>query len=84
MGPKDTALTRALRLGIRAQGGQPVFKYKTGTCDMNVLAPHWPVPMVAYGPGDSTLDHTPHEHVEIPHFLRAVAALRLALEHLGR
>lgn len=84
VGPKDTALTRALRLGIRAQGGQPVFKYKTGTCDMNVLAPHWPVPMVAYGPGDSTLDHTPHEHVEIPHFLKAVAALRQALEHLGR
>ncbi|WP_276955045.1 [LysW]-lysine hydrolase [Allomeiothermus silvanus] len=84
VGPKDTPLTRAMRLGIRAQGGTPVFKYKTGTCDMNVLAPHWAVPMIAYGPGDSVLDHTPIEHVEIPEFLKGVAALRTALEALVR
>ncbi len=83
-GPKDTPLTRALRVGIRKAGGRPVFKLKTGTSDMNVLAPHWPVPMVAYGPGDSTLDHTPHEHLLVPEFLKGIEALREALIHLAR
>jgi LysW-gamma-L-lysine carboxypeptidase len=61
-----------------------VFKYKTGTSDMNIVAPHWKVPMVAYGPGDSTLDHTPNEHVEIPEFLKAIEALRIALTRLAK
>ncbi|RDI96364.1 [LysW]-lysine hydrolase [Meiothermus sp. QL-1] len=83
VGPKDTPLTRALRVGIRQAGGEPVFKYKTGTSDMNVVAPYWRVPMVAYGPGDSTLDHTPVEHLEIPEFLKAIEALRAALIRLA-
>ncbi|MFM9420366.1 [LysW]-lysine hydrolase [Thermus scotoductus] len=84
LGPKDTPLTRALRQGIRKAGGKPVFKLKTGTSDMNVLAPHWKVPMVAYGPGDSTLDHTPHEHIEVEEFLKGIEALREALEALAK
>jgi len=82
LGPKDTPLTRALRQGIRKLGGKPVFKLKTGTSDMNVLAPHWKVPMVAYGPGDSTLDHTPYEHIEVGEFLKGIAALSEALQAL--
>ena len=82
-GEKDTLLTRAFRVGIRKVGGRPVYKYKTGTSDMNVLAPHWPVPMVAYGPGDSALDHTPFEHVLIPEFEKGVAVLKEALTFLA-
>ncbi|WP_254434252.1 M20/M25/M40 family metallo-hydrolase [Halobacillus sp. Marseille-Q1614] len=40
------------------------FKYlkKTGTSDMNTLATTWTnIPIVAYGPGDSNLDHTNEE-----------------------
>lgn len=70
-GPKDTHLTRAFRKAIRAQGGTPRFKLKTGTSDMNVVAPSWPAPVVAYGPGDSTLDHTPYEHVSVTDLRRA-------------
>lgn len=84
VGSKDNALTRALRVAIRQQGGEPVFKYKTGTADMNVVAPHWPVPMVAYGPGDSQLDHTPSEHVEVTHFLKAIEVLSAALVQLSK
>ncbi|GAA5337121.1 [LysW]-lysine hydrolase [Thermus antranikianii] len=84
LGPKDTPLTRALRQGIRKAGGKPVFKLKTGTSDMNVLAPHWKVPMVAYGPGDSTLDHTPHEHIEVEEFLKGIEVLKEALEALAK
>lgn len=83
-GPKDTPLTRAFRVAIRAAGGTPRFKVKTGTSDMNVVAPHWNVPMLAYGPGDSALDHTPTEHVELAELGKAVTVLRGALEHLAQ
>lgn len=82
-GPKDTPLTRAFRVAIRKTGGTPRFKLKTGTSDMNVVAPHWDVPMLAYGPGDSALDHTPDEHVAVAELGRAAAVLSAALEHLA-
>jgi [amino group carrier protein]-lysine/ornithine hydrolase len=72
---KDTALTRAFRLTIREKGGTPRFKVKTGTSDMNVVAPDWNVPMLAYGPGDSALDHTPHEHIDLEEYEKAVTVL---------
>jgi [amino group carrier protein]-lysine/ornithine hydrolase len=81
-GEKDNALTRALRVAIRSSGGNPRFKLKTGTSDMNVVAEHWTGPMVAYGPGDSSLDHTPNEHLELAEFERAVGVLTEALERL--
>ncbi len=80
---KDTALTRALRLAIREIGGVPRFKVKTGTADMNVVAQHWNVPMVAYGPGDSALDHTPNEHVNLAEYEKAISVLTLALTNLA-
>ncbi len=81
---KDTALTRAFRLAIRAHGGKPRFKVKTGTSDMNVVAPRWNVPMLAYGPGDSSLDHTPEERLELSEYKKAVAVLATALENLTK
>lgn len=83
-GPKDTLLTRAFRVAIRAAGGTPRFKVKTGTSDMNVVTPRWNVPVLAYGPGDSALDHTPDEHVELAELDKAVAVFRGALEHLAK
>jgi LysW-gamma-L-lysine carboxypeptidase len=82
-GPKDTILTRAFRVAIRQQGGRPRFKLKTGTSDMNVVAPHWRVPMVAYGPGDSALDHTPTEHVEVDELRRASSVLQSVFEEIA-
>lgn len=79
---RDSALARALRVAIREAGGTPVFKVKTGTSDMNVVAPHWQVPTVAYGPGDSRLDHTPEEHLDLAEYREAVAILRSALTRL--
>jgi N-acetyl-ornithine/N-acetyl-lysine deacetylase len=54
-GPLVSAFIRALR----AEGLKPIFKRKTGTSDMNVVGPVWNCPILAYGPGDATLDHTP-------------------------
>jgi [amino group carrier protein]-lysine/ornithine hydrolase len=81
---KDTALTRALRVAIREGGGTPRFKVKTGTADMNVVAPFWNVPMVAYGPGDSALDHTPKEHIDLADYEKAIAVLTAALTQLAK
>ena len=46
---------------------------------MNVVAPHWPVPMLAYGPGDANLDHTPEERLPLDEYLRAVEVLGAVL-----
>jgi LysW-gamma-L-lysine carboxypeptidase len=81
-GGRDTVLTRAFRVAIRRHGGQPRLKLKTGTSDMNVVAPHWNVPMLAYGPGDSSLDHTPVEHVEVTDLRRACDVLSSVFELL--
>lgn len=79
---RDTHVSRALRSAIRSHGGTPAFVHKTGTSDMNIVGPHWGCPIVAYGPGDSALDHTPHEHIHLDEYLRAIAILTHALERL--
>jgi LysW-gamma-L-lysine carboxypeptidase len=76
---KNTPVVRALLRAIRAAGGRPRFKLKTGTSDMNVVGPAWGCPIVAYGPGDSSLDHTPDEHIAVDEFRRAVDVLAQAL-----
>ncbi|MBK8022192.1 MAG: [LysW]-lysine hydrolase [Chloroflexi bacterium] len=79
---KDTALTRALRGAIRQEGGTPAFVHKTGTSDMNIVGRLWNCPIAAYGPGDSALDHTPEEHIDLDEYLRAVRVLTHTLERL--
>lgn len=82
-GDKSNALVRTFLAAIRAAGGQPRFVVKTGTADMNVVGPHWPqTPIVAYGPGDSSLDHTPHEHIDLNEYVRAIEVLRAVLARL--
>ena len=78
-GDRNSALSRALRGAIRAVGGQPRFVRKTGTADWNVVAPRWHCPILAYGPGDASLDHTPQEHLDLDEYLRAIAVLGEAL-----
>ena len=80
---KNNRLVRAFLRAIRRQGGTPVFKLKTGTSDMNLVGRYWKdCPMVAYGPGDSALDHAPNEHTSIAEYRRAVAVLTDVLEHV--
>jgi LysW-gamma-L-lysine carboxypeptidase len=79
VGEKNTPLVRALMRSIRAQGGNPRFVHKTGTSDMNVVGPVWDCPIAAYGPGESSLDHPPGEHIDLDEFQRAIEVLRGAL-----
>jgi [amino group carrier protein]-lysine/ornithine hydrolase len=76
---RDSPFARGMIQAIRAVGGAPRFKLKTGTSDLNVLVPAWRCPAVAYGPGDSRLDHTPDERVSIADLERAVRVLELGL-----
>ncbi|MER3437554.1 MAG: acetyl-lysine deacetylase [Chloroflexota bacterium] len=64
---------------IRATGGTPRFTRKLGTSDMTVVGPVWRCPIVAYGPGDAALDHTPDEHIVLDDYLRAVRVLTRVL-----
>ncbi len=82
-GGKNTALVRAFLAGIRAAGGQPGFVLKTGTADLNIVAPLWGCPALAYGPGDSTLDHTPDEHLSLAEYRKSVQVLQSVLRRLS-
>lgn len=79
---KRNPLVASFLRSIRSEQGHPRFKLKTGTSDMNVVGPVWGCPMVAYGPGDSSLDHTPEEHVEVDEYLRGIRVLSRVLEEL--
>jgi [amino group carrier protein]-lysine/ornithine hydrolase len=74
---------RALTQSIRSHGGQPKLKVKTGTSDMNTVAKRWRVPLAAYGPGDSALDHTDVEHIDLDEYRRAIEVLCDALPRLS-
>lgn len=80
---RSNALVRGLMGAIRAEGGQPGFVLKTGTSDMNTVAARWTCPIVAYGPGDSNLDHTPNEHLPIDEYDKGIETLKRFIEGLG-
>ncbi len=83
-GGKNTRLVRAFLSGIRSQGGEPRFVYKTGTADVNIVAPAWGCPALVYGPGDSSLDHTPDEHIQLDEYGKSVQVLCYALQELAK
>ena len=75
-------LVRAFVRAIRENKLKPVLKKKSGTADMNILAPKFGVDAVAYGPGDSSLDHTPNEHINISEYLESIHVLKSAISNL--
>ncbi len=80
---RSNVVARALGGAIRAAGMVPRMKLKTGTADMNIVGPVWNCPIVAYGPGDSSLDHTPGEHIDVAEYLKAIEILVVALESIA-
>jgi len=79
---KNNKLIRSFIKSIRRHDGEPVFKLKTGSSDMNVVAEKWNCPIVAYGPGESSLDHTPNEHISIEEYLKAIEILKNVISSL--
>ena len=82
---RNNSLVRSFLGAIRHVDSsvRPAFVVKTGTSDMNVVGPAWHCPIVAYGPGDSSLDHTPHEHLNLDEYWNAVLVLEQALRNLA-
>ncbi len=58
------------------QGSRPTLLRKLGTSDLNLAAPAWGCPSAAYGPGDSHLDHTDSENVDVHELRRSIEVLR--------
>jgi LysW-gamma-L-lysine carboxypeptidase len=81
-GLRSSPLARTFNIALRQAGVRPRFKLKTGTSDMNVVGPVWNCPIVAYGPGDSLLDHTPNEHIVLEEYCQAVEILQSVLAAL--
>lgn len=81
---RNDPVARHLTMAIRSAGARPKPKLKTGTADFNVVGPVWQCPIVAYGPGDSTLDHTPTEHLVLEEYHSAIGILTNALGTLAR
>lgn len=80
---RNDPVVRSLSSAIRSAGGRPRPKLKTGTADFNVVGPAWNCPIAAYGPGDSSLDHTPTERLVLDEYHRSINVLRHALETLA-
>jgi LysW-gamma-L-lysine carboxypeptidase len=75
-------LCRAMVHGIREAGLMPRYVKKSGSADMNITS-HAGIPTIAYGPGDSNLDHTPDEVILLSDYKKSIRALCSALEMLG-
>lgn len=82
VGSARSEVATAFRGAIRRAGGTPTHLHKTGTADANLYADAWDVPVVTYGPGDASLDHTPNERLPLAAFDRATDVLCAVCERL--
>jgi len=78
---KNNKLVRLFLKSIRHYNGKPCFVKKTGSSDMNILAEYWSnVPILAYGPGNSKLDHTPNEYIYLEEYQKTIDIMVGVLE----
>jgi [amino group carrier protein]-lysine/ornithine hydrolase len=75
-------LVSACRNAIRKTTGEvPGLVKKTGTSDMNLLPTE--TVAIAYGPGDSRLDHTDKERVSVSEYLKSIEVCSATLKLLS-
>lgn len=79
--PLNHSLCRSLVFAIRESGLHPRYVKKSGSADMNITM-HAGIPTVAYGPGDSALDHTQNEVILLKDYEKAVEVVRRTMANL--
>jgi LysW-gamma-L-lysine carboxypeptidase len=78
----NTLLMNLREIISQTTGKPPRLIRKTGTADLNILGNAFPhIPMFAYGPGDSRLDHTNEEHILFEDLHAAIQYLKTALKN---
>jgi len=76
----NSVLVRGLSWAVRnVRGDSPTLLRKTGTGDMNILGAALRIPSVTYGAGDSRLDHTDDEYVDLNEYLDSIKVLQEGL-----
>ena len=81
---KASPLVHVLSSSVRKVLNKPAtLLHKTGTGDMNILGKAMNLPIVTYGPGDSHLDHTIDEHIDIKEYLEAIQVYKETLLRLS-
>jgi [amino group carrier protein]-lysine/ornithine hydrolase len=81
---KSSPLVHVLASSVRKVLNKPAtLLHKTGTGDMNILGKAMNLPIVTYGPGDSHLDHTLDEHIDVSEYLNSIAVYKETLLRLG-
>jgi LysW-gamma-L-lysine carboxypeptidase len=79
----QSPLVRALSWSVRKVGHRSAMLLrKTGTGDMNLFGRASRIPLVTYGPGDSHLDHTSNENIDVQEYLDSIQVYREAIKRL--
>jgi LysW-gamma-L-lysine carboxypeptidase len=81
---KASPLVHVLSSSVRKVINKPAtLLHKTGTGDMNILGKAMNLPIVTYGPGNSHLDHTLDEHIDVNEYLASIAVYKETLLRLS-
>jgi LysW-gamma-L-lysine carboxypeptidase len=81
---KSSPMVRALLWSIRkVRHRTPHLLRKTGTGDMCILGKEMKIPVVTYGPGNSNLDHTSNESIDLAEYSDSIQVYRYALLRLS-
>jgi LysW-gamma-L-lysine carboxypeptidase len=73
----DAPLVNALRWGIfKVLNEKPKILKKTGSNFFNLIAEHYNIPVITYGPGDSRLEHTDDEFISKAEYIETIEVYR--------
>lgn len=80
---KNSLLVRSYLWAVRkVRRTQVKLLRKTGSSDMNLLQMKTKIPMIAYGAGNSHLDHTADEKIDLTEFLDSIDVCEQAIRKL--
>jgi LysW-gamma-L-lysine carboxypeptidase len=81
---RSSPLVHVMSASVRKVLNRPAtLLRKTGTGDMNILGKAMKLPIITYGPGDSHLDHTIDENIEINDYLQSIEVYKEAILRLS-